>query len=147
MLDMAFQLLMFFILTFNPAPVESQFAAYLPPPVPLTKPAAISDAPVVTDATPQAIVVTVAANGAGAIDAVAIDGRLVDDVTQLSGQLHDALLRQGAKGGITVELDAHLRYEGVLQVVDACTQPIGVDDDAPPTLKLVELQSDTTIKR
>src|SRR5579885_3128870 len=37
MLDMAFQLLTFFILTFRPAPVEGQLALHLPPPVALTK--------------------------------------------------------------------------------------------------------------
>ena len=37
MLDMAFQLLTFFILTFRPAPIEGQLALHMPPPVPLTK--------------------------------------------------------------------------------------------------------------
>ena len=37
MLDMAFQLLSFFILTFRPAPVEGQLSLNLPPPVPVTK--------------------------------------------------------------------------------------------------------------
>src|SRR5260370_34109948 len=38
MLDMAFQLLAFFILTFRPAPVEGQINLNLPPPVPIAKP-------------------------------------------------------------------------------------------------------------
>ena len=37
MLDMAFQLLTFFILTFKPAPVEGQVNLRLPPPVGLTR--------------------------------------------------------------------------------------------------------------
>ena len=37
MLDMAFQLLTFFILTFRPAPIEGHLALNLPPPIPLTK--------------------------------------------------------------------------------------------------------------
>jgi biopolymer transport protein ExbD len=37
MLDMAFQLLTFFILTFRPAPIEGQLALHLPPPVPTTR--------------------------------------------------------------------------------------------------------------
>src|SRR6187549_1834554 len=37
MLDMAFQLLTFFILTFKPAPIEGQFSLHLPPPEPVTK--------------------------------------------------------------------------------------------------------------
>ncbi len=37
MLDMAFQLLTFFILTFRPAPIEGQLSLNLPPPVPQTK--------------------------------------------------------------------------------------------------------------
>jgi biopolymer transport protein ExbD len=36
MLDMAFQLLTFFILTFKPAPIEGQLALNLPPPVSVT---------------------------------------------------------------------------------------------------------------
>src|SRR3954467_5101865 len=37
MLDMAFQLLTFFILTYRPAPTEGQFAMNLLPPQPATK--------------------------------------------------------------------------------------------------------------
>src|SRR5580693_6470401 len=37
MLDMAFQLLAFFILTFRPAPVEGQINLNLPPPVPIAQ--------------------------------------------------------------------------------------------------------------
>src|SRR6187431_2147239 len=36
MLDMAFQLLTFFILTFKPAPVEGQVLLRMPPPQPIT---------------------------------------------------------------------------------------------------------------
>src|SRR6478609_6289073 len=42
MLDMAFQLLTFFILTFKPAPVEGQIELRMPPPQPVT---AKTDAP------------------------------------------------------------------------------------------------------
>ena len=38
MLDMAFQLLTFFILTFRPAPIEGHLALNLPPPIPLHPP-------------------------------------------------------------------------------------------------------------
>ena len=38
MLDMAFQLLAFFILTFRPAPAEGQLLLHLPPPEPIAKP-------------------------------------------------------------------------------------------------------------
>ncbi|MEK6261831.1 MAG: biopolymer transporter ExbD [Planctomycetota bacterium] len=37
MLDMAFQLLTFFILTFRPAPVEGQLSLNLPPPITVAK--------------------------------------------------------------------------------------------------------------
>ena len=36
MLDMAFQLLTFFILTFKPAPIEGQVLLRMPPPQPIT---------------------------------------------------------------------------------------------------------------
>src|SRR6478736_1392110 len=37
MLDMAFQLLAFFIFTFRPAPVEGHLALRMPPPLPVTQ--------------------------------------------------------------------------------------------------------------
>src|SRR5258706_13191050 len=37
MLDMAFQLLTFFILTFKPSPIEGQVSLHLPPAEPVTK--------------------------------------------------------------------------------------------------------------
>ena len=36
MLDMAFQLLAFFILTFRPAPIEGHLSLNMPPPIPQT---------------------------------------------------------------------------------------------------------------
>src|SRR5579864_9196972 len=36
MLDMAFQLLAFFILTFHPSPIEGQLSLHLPPAAPIT---------------------------------------------------------------------------------------------------------------
>ena len=37
MLDMAFQLLAFFVLTFRPAPIEGHLQVHMPPPIPVTK--------------------------------------------------------------------------------------------------------------
>ena len=44
MLDMAFQLLAFFILTFKPAPMEGYIALRMPPPQATTKPGAATSA-------------------------------------------------------------------------------------------------------
>ncbi len=43
MLDMAFQLLAFFVLTFHPSPIEGQLSLHLPPAVPVTNVATVEN--------------------------------------------------------------------------------------------------------
>src|SRR5688500_5893628 len=66
MLDMAFQLLAFFILTFRPSPVEGQLLLNLPPPTPVTKvSSAGGEGPAIpaSDVEPVRLSVTADANG------------------------------------------------------------------------------------
>jgi biopolymer transport protein ExbD len=142
MLDMAFQLLMFFILTFNPGQLESQFAAYLPAPKPLTKPTADSLAVAKTEASPaEALIVTVAGSAKGQIETLAVGGRKVADLASLNTSVHNAIFRGGDDcDQVTVQVSANLRYEELMQVVDICTKQELPSGGKLAKLKLVELQ-------
>ena len=69
MLDMAFQLLTFFILTFKPAPVEGQIDVRMPPPKPVTQKAGVgagsSDVP--ADAGVNSLVISAFPNANGSL--------------------------------------------------------------------------------
>src|SRR6186997_2773392 len=77
MLDMAFQILAFFILTFEPSPIEGQVRLHLPPPQPVTRPNATAtpgNDPSNKDplAGLSTLVITVLADGKGDIAEIAI---------------------------------------------------------------------------
>jgi biopolymer transport protein ExbD len=145
MLDMAFQLLMFFILTFNPAQVESQVAAYMPACEPLTqpKPAAIQNDPQLAQASAtNEIIVTVAGSPAGQITQLAVGGKVVDSLGDFNASVHNAICRQENCDGLTVQVDARLCYEELMQVVDVCTQQELPHGGKLSKLKLVELRTE-----
>lgn len=143
MLDMAFQLLMFFILTFNPSQVESQVAAYIPAPEPLTKPKTAK-----ADETPEstgksdALVVTVDGSAAGKIERLAIGSTVVEDIADLNANVHNAICRQETCDQIVVQVDAKLCYDELMQVVDICTQQKLPQGGTMSKIKLVELQAE-----
>jgi biopolymer transport protein ExbD len=145
MLDMAFQLLMFFILTFNPAQVESQVAAYMPALEPVTKPKAEtskSDPQVVQASATNEVVITVAGSKSGQIERLAVGGKVVDNLGELNASVHNALCRQEKCEGLTVQVDARLCYEELMQVVDVCTRQELPTGGKLSKLKLVELRGE-----
>src|SRR6185295_6969433 len=95
MLDMAFQLLTFFILTFKPAPVEGDIALRLPPPQPITDPnkgqAAGSDASN-TNAVQglESLIISAYSDKSGRIGSMAIGDSPVN-IGQLDGRLQKIL--------------------------------------------------------
>src|SRR5262245_46974510 len=77
MLDMAFQLLTFFILTFRPAPVEGQISLRMPPPQPVTPVQSTVQAGNTPDNTDpveglNSLVISVIPNAAGGISSMAV---------------------------------------------------------------------------
>jgi len=130
MLDMAFQLLAFFILTFHPAAVESQVSLRMPPakgtpdrptPSPLD--------PVKDDfgeRTP--IPMTVRATDDGEIARIEVGGLSIagqPSAEQFAAAL-DAVMHQKLSeadfGGVQLTVSGNLLYERLMQVVDVCTR-------------------------
>jgi biopolymer transport protein ExbD len=89
MLDMAFQILTFFILTFKPAPVEGQIQIRMPPPQALAMPNATAKAG--EDATSKellkgenTITVGLTANADGMLDQIYVLNKKIDVDPKLS---------------------------------------------------------------
>ena len=133
MLDMAFQLLMFFILTFSPMPLESQIAAQLPASgtiMPRMIPQS-SDAGVVT--------ITVLASEAGVIKDLAVNEAIVPNLQGLAQQLHRAI---GGRrpSSLVLQIDTKLHYQELVNVVDTCLQVGGPADQTIGKMTFVELR-------
>src|SRR5271170_6646404 len=76
MLDMAFQLLAFFILTFKPAPVEGQINLNLPPPAPIAPENQVKpdepDEPANGPAALHTLTITIASAGNGQVASIQV---------------------------------------------------------------------------
>lgn len=123
-LDMSFQLLAFFILTFRPMPVEGQLAHVQTPPVPHP----VGDPIGIDDVRRDEYTISVVAAANGEIAALSMRGP-----TRNTGELktYDALLRElkaipkppgdGASGvGITIESSNDLQYKRLVDLLDVC---------------------------
>jgi biopolymer transport protein ExbD len=133
MLDMAFQLLAFFVLTFRPSPVEGQLALNMPPPAPITNlsapvtPSEVSDTGgVFID---NSFVIGIRANADGSIASVSLDfagdamqGPATDAALRhLEGRLRDIFGSQGSPfDQVVIRVDPKLHYEELMKIVDVC---------------------------
>lgn len=144
MLDMAFQLLTFFILTFKPAPVEGQVNLRLPPPQPVTAikgQAAGSDT---SNTNPVAgvntLTITVFATPGGAISSLAIGESGIANLPQLETRLKAVLSDPGSPfDQVIIQVGSALRYEELMQVIDMCTKQTLPNGDKLTKLSFVEL--------
>jgi biopolymer transport protein ExbD len=124
MLDMAFQLLAFFILTFKPNPAEMGVALRLPPPVPavtsthgLQTPGSVSDKLVGA----KTVTITVLGRPDGKIRQIAI-GDVVTGEYGLEEKLRDTLGAPGAGfDQVLLQANSTLSYESLMRVIDSCT--------------------------
>lgn len=153
MLDMAFQLLTFFILTFRPAPTEGQLAVNIPTashpqPAPVEPAAAAPQDPAgpVAEINPfETLTIHVDANEAGATQRVRIGTRVVasrwDDAAQahLSRELRDALAL-GAFDRVQIIADGRLAYSDLMKTVEICTRQ--KLSDGSPLHKIAFVQRD-----
>lgn len=148
MLDMAFQLLAFFVLTFRPAPVEGQLALNLPPPVPLTNvPGSGDPSDAVSDATGlETLPLAIRSDGGGNATAVS-----VGSVEVVSGPLDEAGLARldahlksmiGEEAGLfdrmQIASDGRLRYGDLMKVLDVCRRQRGPDGQLMQDISIVE---------
>lgn len=151
MLDMAFQLLAFFILTFRPSPVEGQLAMHMPPPRPLTNVSAAQ--PVEAQAASggmfadNSFVLGVTADAEGNVAAVSLDfaGAFEGAATEanlryLDGRLRDIFGAQGTPfDQVVIRADPRLRYEELMKIMDVCLRQRLPDGQPLQKLSLMEM--------
>src|SRR5262245_33310349 len=145
MLDMAFQLLTFFILTFKPAPVEGQVLLRMPPPQPVTNVNAGqklgSDA---SNTNPvqglNTLVISAIANPDGGLRQMAVGDTTMGSVQALERKLSTVLGDPGSGfDQVIVQVDSRLRYDELMQIIDVCTRQKLPNGETLSKLSFVEL--------
>lgn len=144
MLDMAFQLLTFFILTFKPPPVEGQVSLKLPPPKAVAQVEgkaagnnANNNAPIEAAET---LLVTVTSTPGGSIDTMLVGDGGVSTLPQLDQRLK-AVLQSPDKPfeQVVIQVGPELRYESLMSVIDVCTKQTFTDGNKLTKISFVEL--------
>jgi biopolymer transport protein ExbD len=147
MLDMAFQLLTFFILTFKPAPIEGEVSLRMPPPKPV---AVVQDGQVagsdLSNMNPVAgvstLTISVFPNRSGAIESMAIGEAPIANVGQLESRLKTVLSDPGNPfDQVIIQVGGDLHYEELMRVIDACTKQTLPSGEKLTKLSFVELPS------
>ncbi|MBI2825212.1 MAG: biopolymer transporter ExbD [Planctomycetia bacterium] len=144
MLDMAFQLLAFFILTFRPAPVEGYIALRMPPAQPLTKPGQTAtqptDVPIPTTSLPS-VMVTVTSQPDGEIGSIRIEeGQPVASLSEFEQQLSNLLSVPDATfDQLVLQVGSRLHYENLMRVLDVCSRIKFASGEHLTKLSIVEL--------
>jgi biopolymer transport protein ExbD len=147
MLDMAFQLLAFFILTFRPAPVEGDVVLRMPAPRPTTSLPNAEPA----GASPQnpnpaqgltSLVITVDHDESGGMKSMAIGDQPIAGWAEFDRRLQ-AILGDAATGfdQVLIQVGSELHYEELMRVVDVCTRQKLADGRRLSKLSFVPLPS------
>jgi len=145
MLDMAFQLLAFFILTFKPAPIEGQLSLKLPPPQPITAPNADQKAGA-NELNPNpvqglnSLIVSVYPSPNGQVGTLQVGEDGVKGLTQLDSRLKTIFSTPGVEfDQVILQVGSNLRYDAMMSIVDICTHQTLSDGKKLTKLSLVEL--------
>jgi biopolymer transport protein ExbD len=150
MLDMAFQLLTFFILTFRPAPIEGQLALNLPPPVPQTN---IQPQEKLGDGIGDVLAMdtlhlNVVANERGDVSELKvetnsiIEGRLDEaNIQRLDRKLQSLFsLQQTPFDRVQIAVDGRLRYGELMKIIDVCHRQHLPDGTAMQRISFTEVE-------
>ncbi len=146
MLDMAFQLLTFFILTFRPAPVEGQISLRLPPPQPVT---VVKDGQQVgsdlENKSPLSGVTTLTISvfadpNTGDIASLGVGESQVPSIAALDGRLQQVFADPGNPfDQVILQVGESCRYDELMKVIDVCTHQTFSDGKKLSKLSFVEL--------
>lgn len=144
MLDMAFQLLTFFILTFKPAPVEGQVNLRLPPPMAIAgaggqQTGADFNSPEPPKAA-TTLVVSVFANQDGSVAQLAVDETPVGNLPALDNKLQ-TVFANTEYDQVIVHVGPDLRYDELMRVIEVCTRQKLRDGSRLSKLSFVEMPS------
>lgn len=134
MLDMAFQLLAFFILTFRPSPIEGQLDMQLPPAAPVTNVAANAKPQNQTNAEFEAesktVTLYVTAVPQGEVKEVRLGFNSLfqgpatpEQLAKLDQRLHTILSQPASLiDRVLIKVGPTLRYEELMKIIDVCTR-------------------------
>ena len=146
MLDMAFQLLAFFILTFKPAPIEGQVTLMLPPPKALTVVKNAQQAGEdIKNTNPvqglNTLVVSVIGEPSGRIGSMAIgESNIGISLAALDRRLQEVLGDPGNPfDQVIIQVGSDLRYDELMSVIDVCTRQKLPSGEKLTKLSFVEL--------
>jgi biopolymer transport protein ExbD len=136
MLDMAFQLLAFFVLTFRPAPVEPAVMLHMPPALPVAKvgepPPGVG--PHVTPAGIDTLRINLFSTSGG-LDRMTINDFPAETFEVLRDHMRKFLADPGSPiEQVVVQASEDLRYDEVMKVIGICTE-----QTLPRTGELVKL--------
>jgi biopolymer transport protein ExbD len=145
MLDMAFQLLAFFILTYQPGKVEGCISVRMPPATPVTKPDTSGGAANAAEATALAgavsLQITVTANKEGGIAGVRVGEHApVTDLREVEQQLR-AITRvaESPFDQVLLKVNRNLEYENVLKVIEICARNKLTSGDQQTKVSIIEM--------
>ncbi len=147
MLDMAFQLLAFFILTFRASPIEAQIALRLP-----DSPQATTSSSVPIDSTPDPmddinfpLPIELYALPTGELEKVVIGSRVMKandpaETMQLFRQEMVSLFATPIFDSVVVKVGKDLHYEPLMQVIDFCTKQKAKDGSPMSKISMLPLK-------
>ena len=122
MLDMAFQLLTFFILTYRPAPMEGQFSMNLLPAqkaIDITKEQPKEESTPSLDASLRTLKTVLRAGGNGLLGEVTLADRPIQGMDELKKELegfvNDPVVTFDQA---LIKVDPHLKYSELMKVID-----------------------------
>ena len=139
MLDMAFQLLTFFILTFKPVPVEGQILLRMPPAQPPTPegktPAGEATSPDIAKGLNTLTINVNALPNSGNLGQMSVGDTTVTTAQQLKDELRKIFSQPAVPfEQVIIQVDSGLRYEELMKVVGACAE-LEIPDPADPAKK------------
>jgi biopolymer transport protein ExbD len=144
MLDMAFQLLAFFILTFRPPMSEGQIGLRLPPAQPTrsaTNPKLVicgGHGPIISPAVTTLVVTVISQDGR--IDGLGVGQDEAKDVRDLDGKLAAAFKDPNSPfEQVIVQASPRLNYGELMRVMDVCSRQTLSDGKKLDRLSLLEL--------
>lgn len=145
MLDMAFQLLAFFILTYSPGKVEGCISIRMPPATPVTKPDMSGGAENPADATTIAgavsLQITVTDNKRGGIGEIRVaEHKPVTDFRDLEQQLRSlSKVSESPFDQVLLKVSRNLEYENVLKVIEICARNKLTSGDQQTKVSIVQM--------
>jgi biopolymer transport protein ExbD len=155
MLDMAFQLLAFFILTFRPNPIEGHLAIHLPKAGSASTIASSSsggESNVIPSEFKESYIVIANADAGGNLAKVSaapggdifVGGSTADHLGRLNRAMTEAFNQSGAYEQVEILVDPKLRYDELMKLVDVCLRQTLPDGTPMQNIRFSRLSPDSS---